>query len=77
MNLLVHFRFPDTWHMPPSCSLPFSKTPRGRLAIDGHLRVLMPPKLEASGHVRADGEQGPGPKKLTDVSEQAAWFKGC
>ncbi|KAL4421702.1 hypothetical protein ABPG77_010646 [Micractinium sp. CCAP 211/92] len=51
-------------------SLPFSKTPRGRLAIDGHLRVLMPPKLEASGHVRADGEQGPGPKKLTDVSMQ-------
>ncbi|KAL4457622.1 hypothetical protein ABPG75_012487 [Micractinium tetrahymenae] len=51
-------------------SLPFSKTPRGRLAIDKRLRVLMPPKLQASGHVWADGEKGPGPTKLTDVSMQ-------
>lgn len=51
-------------------SLPFAKTPRGRLAIDGRLRVLMPPRLQGNGHVWADGEKGPGPKQMEEVSMQ-------
>ncbi|KAI7835537.1 hypothetical protein COHA_010565 [Chlorella ohadii] len=49
-------------------SLPFAKTPRGRLAVDDRLRVLMPPKLRPDGHVWADGEKGPGPKTMKEVS---------
>lgn len=55
----------------PPCSLPFAKTPRGRLAVNDRLQVLMPPKLnEESGHVWADGEKGPGPTQLKDVSDE-------
>lgn len=49
-------------------SLPFAKTPRGRLAVDDRLRVLMPPKLRPNGHVWADGEKGPGPQTMKEVS---------
>ena len=47
---------------PFTLSLPFAKTPRGRLAIDPFLRVLAAPKLRADGHVAAGGEAGPGPQ---------------
>lgn len=53
-------------------SLPFSKTPRGRLAIDDRLRVLMPPKLQQDGHVWADGETGPGPQSMAQVGAESA-----
>ncbi|PSC72864.1 internal alternative NAD(P)H-ubiquinone oxidoreductase mitochondrial-like [Micractinium conductrix] len=55
---------------PFTLSLPFAKTPRGRLAVDDHLRVLAPPRQQADGHVWADGESGPGPQHMADVSLQ-------
>lgn len=36
----------------------------------------MPPRLQASGHVWADGEAGPGPQKLTDVRKCRAVAQG-
>lgn len=30
-------------------------------------QVLSPPKLQPNGHVRADGEKGPGPQHMKDV----------
>ena len=53
----------------PPCSLPYAKTPRGRLAVDSRLHVLAPPKLQPNGHVQAAGEKGPGPQDCKDVSE--------
>lgn len=40
---------------PFTLSLPFAKTSVGRIAVDGQLRVLAPPKQEEDGHVRDEG----------------------
>ncbi|KAL4857936.1 Internal alternative NAD(P)H-ubiquinone oxidoreductase A2 [Chlorella vulgaris] len=55
---------------PFTVSLPFVKTPRGRLAIDDRLRVLTVPKLHRDGHVQGAGEKGPGPQDVKDVDMQ-------
>ncbi|KAI3436606.1 hypothetical protein D9Q98_006023 [Chlorella vulgaris] len=55
---------------PFTVSLPFVKTPRGRLAIDDRLRVLTVPKLHKDGHVQGAGEKGPGPQDVKDVDMQ-------
>ncbi|EFN58862.1 hypothetical protein CHLNCDRAFT_140737 [Chlorella variabilis] len=52
---------------PFTVSLPFAKTPRGRLAIDDKLRVLMAPRLQPDGHVQADADRGPGPQQVSEV----------
>ena len=48
-------------------SLPFAKTPKGRIAIDPGLRVLAPPP-PAAGAAGAAGASGEGPRRLEDVS---------
>lgn len=60
---------------PFTVSLPFVKTPRGRLAIDDRLRVLTVPKLHKDGHVQGAGEKGPGPQDVKDVSGKPV--EGC
>ncbi|KAG1655670.1 hypothetical protein FOA52_011798 [Chlamydomonas sp. UWO 241] len=39
-----------------STSLPFDKTKMGRLSVDPFLRVLSPPRVDAGGHARGEGE---------------------
>eukprot|EP00887_Chlorella_sp_A99_P002787 scaffold6.g2787.t1 len=48
--------------------LPFARTPCGRVAVDGQLRVLAPPEMDERGHVRVPEDHGTGPKELADVS---------
>lgn len=53
-------------------SLPFVKTPKGRLAVDPGLRVMLPRRVADGGDGEAAGggamQPGPGPKAMTDVS---------
>ena len=44
--------------------------------MDDHLRVLAPPRQQADGHVWADGESGPGPQHMADVSVGAGRGEG-
>eukprot|EP00877_Chromochloris_zofingiensis_P007537 jgi/Chrzof1/3036/Cz12g09060.t1 len=56
---------------PFTLSLPFAKTPVGRLAIDGYLRVLAPHKEDESGHVRGEGEAVAPKGKVTVLTEES------
>lgn len=54
-------------------SLPFAKTPKGRLAVDEFLRLAAPPMGEvgADGQVRGPGSPGPGPSSPEQVAMTA------
>ena len=53
---------------PFTLSLPFTKTSRGRVAVDERLHVLAPPAVDAEGKTRAAGDAGSGPREMRDVS---------
>lgn len=59
---------PSAGPTPFTLSLPFAKTPRGRLSVDNRLRVLTPPELDSDGHVQGPEDHGTGPKEMQHVS---------